>query len=117
MSDTFKDREKSFEAKYKLDEEMKFKAESRRNKLLGLWAAGKLGMTESESADFAKQVVLSDMDEPGIEDIVRFVKKAFVDRGVGVDEGDIRAELERLMGVAVEQLKNEYPEALSGDHG
>lgn len=117
MSDTFKEREKSFEAKYKLDEELQFKAESRRNKLLGHWAAEKLGMTPTETTEFAKQVVMSDMAEPGIEDIVGFVKKAFVDRGVTVDEGEIRVELERLMGVALEQLKSEYPEALSGDHG
>ena len=117
MSDSFKDREKSFEAKYKLDAELQFKAESRRNKLLGLWAAEKLGMGEDESKALAKDTVLADMDEPGIEDVVRFIKKAFVDRGVGIEDDEIRAELERLMGVAVEQIKGEYPEALSGDHG
>ena len=117
MSDTFKDREKSFEAKYKMDEELRFKAESRRDKLLGVWAARKLGMTESETKEFAKAVVMSDMEEPGVEDIVRFVKKALIDGGVAVEDGEIHAELERLMGVAVEQLKADYPEALGKDHG
>ena len=117
MSDTFKDREKSFEAKFKLDEELKFKAESRRNKLLGLWAAEKMGLTASEADDYAKSVVVADMDEPGVDDVVRFVMKSFADAGVDVAEADLRAEIDRQMGIAVEQLKGEYPDALGKDHG
>jgi len=117
MSDTFKDREKSFEAKFKLDEELKFKAESRRNKLLGLWAAEKMGLTASEAEAYATSVVVADMDEPGTEDVVRFVMKGFEDNGVDLSADDVRAELDRQMGRAVEQLKSEYPDALGKDHG
>lgn len=116
MSDTFQDREKSFEAKFKLDAEQKFKAEARRNKLLGLWAADKMGIAGADANAYAKEVIDSDMEEPGVDDIVRKVMGDFADKGVDVSEDELRAQIERCMTEAVEQLKAEFPEALGGDH-
>jgi len=116
MSDTFQDREKSFEAKFKLDEEQQFKAEARRNKLLGLWAADKMGISDSDAAAYAKEVVSADMEEPGVEDVIRKVMADFADKGVAMTEDDLRAELDRCMGQAAEQIKAEFPDALGDDH-
>ena len=104
MSDSFSDREKSFEAKNKLEEELKFKAESRRNKLLGLWAAEKMGMDGSEAEAYAKTVVLADLEEPGVEDVVRKVMADFASHGANVSEDELRTEMERLMGIAIDQV-------------
>ncbi len=68
--DTFSKREKSEEARFKLDAEKRFKAEARRNKLLGLWAAERMGMTQSESEAYALEVVRADLAEPGVDDVV-----------------------------------------------
>ncbi|MDH5750723.1 MAG: DUF1476 domain-containing protein [Rhodospirillales bacterium] len=116
MSDTFKDREKSFEAKFKLDAELKFKAESRRNKLLGLWVAEKMGMAGEEANAYAKEVVMADLEEPGIEDVVRKVMQDLRERKVGVDESEVRKQIDSLFATAVDQVKSEYPEALGSNH-
>jgi len=115
MSDSFHDREKSFEAKHKLDAELQFKAESRRNKLLGQWAAEKMGMSGAEVDAYAKTVVVADLDEPGVEDVMRKVMGDFKTRGVSISEDEVRTELERLMGVAIDQVKDDF-EPLGGDH-
>jgi len=116
MSDSFHDREQSFEAKNKLDEELKFKAEARRNKLVGLWAAEKMGIEGSDADAYAKTVVISDLDEPGIEDVIRKVMGDFADRGVAVGEDDLRTEMDRQMAVAIEQVKGDF-DPLGKDHG
>ncbi|NQV45256.1 MAG: DUF1476 domain-containing protein [Rhodospirillales bacterium] len=116
MSDAFSDRGKSFEAKYKMDEELAFKVHARRNKLLGEWLADKFGMTSGEKSDYATAVVMSDLDEPGIEDIIRKVMADITDRAVDVSEQDVRRRLVELEAVAVEQLSSDYPAPLSGDH-
>ena len=116
MSDSFHDREKSFEAKQKLDEELNFKIQSRRNKLTGLWAAEKMGMTGADADAYAKTVVIADLEEPGDEDVIRKVMGDFAEHGADVSEDDLRAELVRQMAVASDQLKGEYPEALGEDH-
>lgn len=115
MSDSFQDREKSFEAKHKLDEEHKFKAESRRNKLVGLWAAEKMGMEGGDADAYAKTVVISDLDEPGIEDVIRKVMGDLSERGVNVSEDDLRTEMERQMIVALDQIKADFG-PLGNDH-
>lgn len=115
MSDGFRDREKSFEAKHKLDEELRFKAEVRRDKLVGLWAAAKMGLTGGEAEAYAKAVVVSDMDEPGVNDMVRKVMADFAERGVKVAESELRAEIDRQWAIAVEQVKEDF-EPLGGDH-
>ena len=116
MSDSFHDREKSFEAKHKLDEELQFKAESRRNKLVGLWAAEKMGLSGADADAYAKTVVISDLDEPGIEDVIRKVMGDFNERALSIGEDELRAEMDRQMSIAIEQVKGDF-EPLGGDHG
>lgn len=113
MSDTFSEREKSFEAKQKMDDELKFKTEARRNKLFGLWAAEKMGIEGADADAYAKTVVMADLEEPGVEDVLRKVMADFKERKVSISESDLRDELDRQMSAAIEQLKGEYPEALS----
>ena len=113
MSDTFSEREKSFEAKQKMDDELKFKTEARRNKLFGLWAAEKMGIEGADADAYAKTVVMADLEEPGVEDVLRKVMADFNERKVSISESDLRNELDRQMSAAIEQLKGEYPEALS----
>lgn len=115
MSDSFHNREQSFEAKFKLDEELRFKAESRRNKLVGLWAAGKMGLIGADAEAYAKTVVLSDLDESGIEDVIRKVMADFTARNIAVSEDALRTEMDRQMHIAVEQVKADF-EPLGGDH-
>ncbi|MAO54451.1 MAG: aldolase [Rhodospirillaceae bacterium] len=107
MSDAFRDREKGYEAKFQLDEELRFKAESRRNKLLGLWLAEAFGLKGSDADAYAKEVVLADLDEPGVEDVVRKVMADIETRGLQISEDDIRRKLEDLLHTAAEQLQSE----------
>ena len=116
MSDTFQNREKSFEAKFKLDEEQQFKAEARRNKLLGLWAAEKMGISGADADAYAKEVISSDMEEPGPEDVIRKVMADFTAKGVAMTDDELRGQLNRCMGQASEQIRSEFPSALGGDH-
>src|SRR5690606_25881066 len=101
---TFDDRENAFEAKCAHDEEMKFKAEARRNKLIGLWAAGLLGKSEEEAAAYAKEVIAADFQEAGEEDVFR---KLSADLGARADEATIRAKMAELMVEAKRQLMSE----------
>jgi len=101
---TFEDRESAFENKFAHDEEMKFKAEARRNKLLGLWAAELLGKTGEDADTYAKEVVLSDFEEAGHEDVVR---KVAGDLGDLADADTIRGKMDELLRVAKEQLVKE----------
>jgi hypothetical protein len=107
MSDAFKDREKGYEAKYQLDEELRFKAESRRNKLLGLWLAEAFGLKGSDADAYAKEVVLSDLDEPGVEDVVKKVMADIEKHGLAITEDEIRRKLEDLLHTAAEQIRSE----------
>jgi len=101
---TFDERENAFENKFAHDAEMQFKAEARRNKLLGLWAADLLGKSGTEADDYAKEVVKSDFEEPGHEDVYR---KVAGDLGERADEATIRAKMAELMGEAKAQLLEE----------
>ncbi len=116
MEDTFRKREKGYEAKFKLDEEMRFKAASRRNKLLALWIAERLGMTSAETETYVQDVVRSDLDEPGIDDVVRKVVKDCEERKMPIAEAELRAEIERLDAIALKQIGGEYPGPLGSDH-
>ena len=98
------DREKAFENKFAHDAEMQFKAEARRNKLLGLWAAGLLGKAGDEALDYAKEVVKADFEEAGDEDVYR---KVAGDLGDKADEATIRAQMKALMAEAKAQLMEE----------
>ena len=101
---TFDDREKAFESKYAHDAEMQFKAEARANKLLGLWAAGLMGLTGEAAETYAKEVVMADFEEAGHEDVVRKVK---ADVGDKASADEIRAKLLSLLPVAKAQLMSE----------
>ena len=101
---TFNDREKAFEDKFAHDAEMQFKAEARRNKLLGLWAAELLGKSGDEAAAYAAEVVKADLQETGDEDVYR---KVATDLGDLVDEATIRAKMRDLRAVAKDQLMTE----------
>lgn len=101
---TFDERENAFENKYAHDEEMKFKAEARRNKLLGLWAAELLGKTGADADAYAREVVLSDFEEAGHEDVVR---KVAGDLGDIADADTIRSKLDELLKIAKDQLMKE----------
>ncbi len=116
MDDIFDEREQSEEAKYKLDQELQFKARSRRNKLLGLWAAGPMGLTSSEAEAYAKEVVLVDLEEAGDDDVVRKLMRDFANRQAQVTEAEVRTRMDELYAVALEQLAGEYPEPLGPDH-
>ena len=111
-ADVFNQREKGFETKFRLDQEAEFKAEARRNKLLGLWLAKKFGMGEYESAAYAKAVVIADLEEPGVDDVVRKVMKDIGDRGTDIGEDDIRARLVEFLATARQQIAEEIPDAV-----
>lgn len=100
---TFDKREEGFEKKFALDEEQKFKAEARRNKLLGLWAAELLGKSGDEAAAYAKEVVASDFDEAGDADVLRKVAKDLAPKGVS--EQQVRVKMDELVATAVAQIK------------
>ena len=102
---TFDDREHAFEAKFAHDAEMQFKADARRNKLLGLWAADLMGKTGDEADAYAREVIKADFEEPGHEDVFR---KVSGDLGDLADEATIRAKMEELMADAKAQLMNEF---------
>lgn len=101
---SMKDRENAFENKFAHDAEMQFKAEARRNKLLGLWAADLLGKDAEAAADYAKEVIKSDFEEAGDEDVFR---KVSGDLGDKADEATIRAKMVELMAEAKAQLVDE----------
>mgnify|MGYP000987922372 CR=1 FL=1 len=101
---TFDDREKAFENKFIHDEELKFKVEARRSKLVGLWAAGILGRTGDKAVAYAREVVAADISERGAEDVFR---KLSTDLGGLADAATIRAQMGVAMDEAKRQLMNE----------
>ena len=104
---TFDKREEAFEKKFAHDEELQFKASARRNKLLGLWAAEKLGLSDDKAADYAKEVVAADFEEAGDEDVFRKIRKDFDAGSVAQSDHQIRRAMEELMATAIEQIKTQ----------
>jgi hypothetical protein len=102
---TFDKREEGFEKKFAHDEELRFKANARRNKLLGLWAAEKLGFSGAEADAYAKTVVMADFDEAGDDDVFRKIRKDFDDKGVAQSDHQIRRTMVDLMEQAITQIK------------
>ena len=100
---SFDKREEGFEKKFAHDEELKFKANARRNKLLGLWAAEKLGLSGPQADAYAKEVVMADFEEAGDNDVLRKVAKDLA--GKGVTELAVRAQMDELMAQAIAQIK------------
>jgi hypothetical protein len=103
MTTTFDKREEGFEKQFAHDEELRFKAYARRNKMLGLWAAQLLGKTSADAEAYAKEVVLADFEEAGHEDVVRKVVKDLADKGV--TEQQVRTMMAELLAQAIEQIK------------
>jgi len=104
---TFEDREKSFEKKYQHDEQLKFKVNARRNKLLGLWAADKLGLRGADAEAYAKSIVAADFNRPGHDDVIEKVVADFKERSVDIAAHTIRHESDRLLTTAKQQVMNE----------
>lgn len=100
----FDDRERAFETKYARDEEMQFRILARRNKLVGQWAAEKMGLTDAEAESYAKDVVRADFEEAGDEDVIRKVLGDLTAAGVDIDEDAIRGALEHKMVEARRQI-------------
>jgi hypothetical protein len=102
---TFDKREEGFEKKFAHDEELRFKATARRNKLLGLWVAQKLGMSGDDAAAYAKEVVQADFEEAGDDDVFRKVRKDLDAKGVSVADQEIKTQMVSLMAQAVQQIE------------
>ena len=104
---SFNDREKAFEDKYKHDQELQFKVEVRRNKLLGLWAAELLDKKGDEADAYAKEVISSDFDEPGDDDVLRKVLADLQGAGVDFSAHRLRHKMDELLSVAKQQVMTE----------
>ena len=101
---TFEKREEGYEAAFAHDEELRFRAMARRNKLLGMWAAEHLGMDAERSEDYAREVVRADFSEPGEEDVYRKIHADFAENNVDVSEHRIRRKMSELMAKALQQI-------------
>jgi hypothetical protein len=101
---SFDKREEGFEKKFAIDEEQRFRAEARRNKLLGLWAASQLGMSGDAASVYAKEVVAADFEEAG-DGVFRKVKGALDAKGITITEAELRAKMNELMALAVIEVK------------
>jgi hypothetical protein len=101
----FDKREEGFEKKFAHDEELKFKATARRNKLLGLWAAEKLGLAGADADAYAKEVVLADFEEAGDHDVFGKIRKDFDAKGVAQSDHQIRRTMDQLLEQAIAQVK------------
>jgi hypothetical protein len=104
---TFDERERSFEKKFAMDQELRFKAEARRNKLLGEWAGTKLGLTGPALEDYIRAVRKADLAERGDEDIFRKVRKDFDEKGVQVTDSELRLAIVDFLGKAMSQLEQD----------
>jgi hypothetical protein len=102
---TFDKREEGFEKKFAHDEELRFKANARRNKLLGLWAAEKLGISGPDADAYAKEVVMADFQESGDNDVFRKLRQDFDAKGVDQSDHQIRRTMDELMEQAIAQIK------------
>jgi hypothetical protein len=102
---TFDKREEGFEKKFAHDEELRFKSIARRNKLLGLWAAAKLGLSGDAADNYAKEVVIADLEEDGDHDVFRKLRKDFDAKGVAASDVEIRKQMSELLAKAVAQIQ------------
>tara|TARA_B100000579_G_scaffold176047_1_gene143438 strand:+ start:204 stop:530 length:327 start_codon:yes stop_codon:yes gene_type:complete len=107
MADVIEDRERGEERKYKMDQELQFKVEARRNKLLGQWLGEKFGMGPAEIDEYAKEVVISDLDEPGIEDVMRKVMADIEGHKIDISDEQVRSKISELEDVAIKQLSQQ----------
>ena len=107
MSNGFEERKTAAEAKFRHDEEFKFKVTARRNKLLGLWAAGLMKIEGADADAYAKQVVVSDFEEPGDDDVLRKVLGDLQANGRSEDATDVRRQMDRLLDEAKAEMMQE----------
>ncbi|MEI8713969.1 DUF1476 domain-containing protein [Mesorhizobium sp. ISC11] len=103
---SMRDRQEGFEKKFAMDEETKFRAMARRNKLLGLWAAEQLGKSGADADAYAKEVVHADFEEAGDNDVFRKVRADFDAAGISLSDAQIRSAMETLLVTAVEQIRS-----------
>ncbi len=103
----FDEREKGFEAKFRLEQENRFKISARRNKLLGLWAAERMGMSGASAEEYAKEVVVADFEKPGDSDVFDKVLNDLTDKGLEITDLQVRKQMDRLTETAREQIMNE----------
>ncbi len=101
----FDERERSFEKKFQMDEELQFKIAARSNKYLGEWASLKLGKNEEEKKNYIQEVIISDLQEAGQEDVFRKIKKDFQAASITVEETEIRDQMEKALSRAKEDFK------------
>lgn len=104
---TFDERERTFENKFRMDEELRFKVTARRDRLLGLWAAQQLGKSGADAEAYAKDVVLADYEKPGDSDVIEKLVKDLAAAGKPMEDHTIRKQAERLAEAAKEQLMKE----------
>jgi hypothetical protein len=104
---TFNEREKAFEKKYEHDQDLKFKVNARKNKLLGLWAAGLIGKSGADAEAYAKDVVMADLEKPGDSDVIDKLVKDLAAAGKPMEDHTIRKQAERLAEAAKEQIMKE----------
>jgi hypothetical protein len=104
---TFNEREKGFEKKFEKDQELQFKASARRNKLLGLWAAEQMGMKGEAAEAYAKEVVRSDFEKPGDDDVLQKVLADFKAKSVAQSEHQVRRQMDQLLDVAKQQIMDD----------
>ncbi|MEZ5855420.1 MAG: DUF1476 domain-containing protein [Hyphomicrobiaceae bacterium] len=102
---TFDEREKGFEKKFAHDQDLKFKAESRRNKMIAEWAGAKLGLTGSAMEDYVKAVRRADLEEKGDDDVVRKIMKDLADKGISVAETELRSQMDEFLAKAVGEIE------------
>jgi hypothetical protein len=102
---TFDKREEGFEKKFAHDEELRFKATARRNKLLGLWAAEKLGLTGAEAEAYAKSVVMAGLEAAGEQDVAAKIRADLEAKGVAQSDHQIRRTMDEMMALAISQIK------------
>ena len=104
---TFDKREQGFEKKFAHDQELKFKSESRRNRLLGVWVAKELGLAGAEADAYVKAVIKSDLEKPGDDDVFQKVKGDLVAKGSKLSDHQIRRTMDELLAEAVHQIETE----------
>ncbi len=104
---TFDDRQKSFEKKFALDEELKFRSEQRRNKLLGEWAAGKLGLTGPGVEDYVRALRRADLATKGDEDVFQKIRKDFDEKSIAVPDAELRRAMTDFLAAAIGQIEGE----------
>ena len=101
----FDERKKTFEKKFQIDQELKFKVEARTNKYLGEWAGSQLGKTEEEKRKYIQEIIKADMEEAGSEDVFRKIKKDFETASISIEESEIRDQMEKALSRAKEDFK------------